>query len=332
LWTPDEIADMDEDQRIVAIALQDSASAYYNILADEAPGDYEAATKIFTDRYGFDPTATLVTASTDTGKNPTRQTSYEWKQDNPEVYKQFGRTAYYLHPDDPLEDFYTPAWNEQFSSGERVSKPVEDQLAEYQSRMGNLEYNNAIETLDDTLAERDLSGWEEKDIEKLRSAVLDIIKADIIERNPSYEATVGTFTSAERQAAIAELRDWQNYSPLDDDPTQKGVTEFMDRWDEAFAIQLGLDIGSRTANPLPFMRNASSTIGGENWAKRMVVNTTLLDAGDEMAKDKDYGYFSKVWEEVIKPSIYDYRKDLEPEPIEEAEPVDIDSILEEAFG
>jgi hypothetical protein len=332
LWTPDEIADMDEDQQIVAIALQDSANAYYNILADEAPGDYEAATKIFTDRYGFDPTATLVSASTETGKNPTRQTSYEWKQDNPEVYKQFKRTAYYLHPDDPLEDWYTPAWNEQFSSGERVSKPVEDQLAEYQSRMGNLEYNNAIETLDETLAERDLSGWEEKDIEKLRSAVLDIIKADIIERNPSYEATVGTFTSAERQAAIAELRDWQNYSPLDDDPTQKGVTEFMDRWDEAFGIQLGLDVGSRTANPLPFMRNASSTIGGENWAKRMIVNTTLLDIGDEMAKDKDYGYFSKVWEEVIKPSIYDYRKDLEPEPIEEAEPVDIDSILEEAFG
>ena len=107
----------------------------------------------------------------------------------------------------------------------------------------------------------------------------------------------------------------------------------MGGWDQAFDAQLALGIGSRTAVVLPFSRSASSKVGGENWTKRMIINSILLDEGDELAKADESGYFATVWEDLIKPSIYDYRKDLEPdEPEEGAQGTDVEGLIEEVFG
>ncbi len=299
----------DDDSRYTLIALQDSAMAYYDIRNDEASGDDSLAMDLFVQRYGFDPTATLVSSSKAEGKSGVTETSASFEVEHPKAFDQYGLTAYYLQPDSPDDPFYYQAWEGQFKNGERVAKPLDEQSAEYQSRMAASEYRNARTQLREGVDDGTIPVPEGMTTKKFEAFVLDKVKADIISRIPDYEATVDTFNDAKRQEQIAELRDWQNYSPFDNDPTQKAVTEFFNKsWDPALKLQLDSGSGTSTANVLPF-GDSGAKMGGESWITRITVNTALLDEGDEMAEESGNGYFKEVWEEIIRPSIHDYRLD-----------------------
>ena len=65
----------------------------------------------------------------------------------------------------------------------------------------------------------------------------------------------------------------------------------------------------------------------------MVINTTLIEFGDALARREGNGEFAIVWEQLIKRTIYDYRQDIANEEKESDESPDelVDRLIQE-FG
>ena len=305
------------------LAMQDAATMYYDIF--EETGDWEMATEIFNDRFGYDPLPFLVTQTSN--KNPSGVTEDAWGFETtfPEVWDVLPRTAYFLVPDDPEDPFFYKAWSGDFDSGDRQQLSIQEQVDDYVYRFAAREYGHRTQQLRDDVAQGKVTLPDGLDEEDFFAIANDEIQNSIVMRLPGYEAKVNLFSEEEAQRDIAELKTWSDYDRLSDDPTAQAVEEFFGQWESSKVSQLKAGAGTKSVNVLPFMKAnvlpTNSRGVSESWLIREAVNTYLLDFGDMLALDPDSGSFAVVWERIIRPTIYDYRRDVQPEPTEDPGPI-----------
>ncbi len=332
--SPEDWANLDDDAKIIALAIQDGPRMYWDMLNDEFDGDHEATTMEFMDRYGYDPTFSLVSMSETESRRGFTRESYEWELNHADYASEFPATVYFLHPDDPNDEWYYKAYEAQFLSGIKTVRSPSDQLDDYLYRMTALEYDNYEKQLLSDAADGTIQVRRGESVEDAIAGMLDVKEKELLERFGPYAERVGTFTRENKQKRLTEVRAWTLSDKLKNDPdtreTVKAVENFFGFWDGMFEAQLEAGIGSKGAKVFPFER-ASSKVGGENWTQRLHINTQVLEYGDTLALMPRNGRFSVVWREVIRPTIYDYRQDM-PQPEVEEEGFDVDELIERVFG
>jgi len=321
---PDEttLADFDGNEgEFTLLALQDASSAYWNIR--EGDGTEESlseseTTKIFWDKYGYDPLFSLVSRTEDKWKRGVTQAAADAEKRNASTFEALPATAYYLYPDDPDDPFAYDAYSFQFAQGNKTVKPLEEQLNEWQFRMGKREYDFYTEQLDELfeseeigvlLAENDMS------VVEIRDILLANKKKEIRNNFSGYRQIEGTFSSAAQQKQeLEELRQWSSFSEVANMPVAVATNEYLNFWDEMYQAQLSLGVGTSETVSMPFRKptnlNQFSAKGdiSENWIKRSVINAKLIEKGDQLAKEQPS--FAAVWEGVFKPKIFDYSAEV----------------------
>ena len=334
---PSGLDDMDPDQAQSLIALNDTAQTYYDILKGEARGDDMVAMEIFTDKYGFNPMMHLVSTSGAEWKRGVTEGAYDFETTHADWFETFGATAYYLRPDREDDDFYYEAWADQFEEGTRTEKPLSEQVDEYIYRMADLEYRQAEKTISEGLADGSIQVPEGEDQEAFAKTILAEVDRSIKESFPDYEAQKGNYSEEKQKTMVLELQQWSEHSDIAASDTGEAVDTFFGVWDEMASIQKVERPPNDTFTAdktLPF-RNSNATVGGEAWQQRAIVNSALLEIGNEMALEPGNGNFATLWEEVIRPTIYDYTQDVgmsqnEPERvIEDKRLADQDALLKE---
>ncbi len=323
----------DDPARYTKLAMQDASMTFYDIWNNETDQDWEAAQQLFHDRYGYDSVPFLVSFYESNARAGVTYEAWKTERTFPEVYDNLPRTAYYLSPDDPDDPFYYKAWTEQFTGGKRELKTSEEWIDDYIFRVAASQYTQKTEEAAAMVESGELAPPAGIDEEDYLEIINDEIKKDLIRRMPGYAGRVDTFTNRDRQEQIAELREWASYDRLANDPTVKAVGDFFVEWDQALEAQVNAGYGSKQAKVLPFTRagvvriKKDGTIS-DSWAVRSAINAELIAVGDRIAARPGSGNFDRVWEDVIKPTIYDYRGDVPTEEVEDP----IDQLVDQLMG
>jgi hypothetical protein len=280
------------------------------------------AMEIFTDKYGFNPMMNLVSTSGAEWKQGVTEGAYDFENTHADWFETFEATAYYLRPDrdavgepgDPDyqegDPFYYEAWADQFNEGTRTPKPLSEQVDEYVYRMASLEYRKGKKEIEEGVASGDIQVPEGVSQEAFIRATLQELDQGIKQTFPDYEAQKGNFTDEKRKTQILELKQWSEHSDIASSDTGKAVGGFFEVWDEFEVLQR--EARGTVASTLPF-KNSNSKIDptpGSSWYTRMALNVELIQLGNQIAADPDSGNFATVWEEVIRPTIYDYTQDV----------------------
>jgi hypothetical protein len=307
------------------------------------------AMEIFTDKYGFNPMMNLVSTSGAEWKQGVTEGAYDFENTHADWFETFDATAYYLRPDrdavgepgDPDyqegDPFYYEAWADQFDEGTRVAKPLSEQVDEYIYRMADLEYRQAEKTISEGLADGSIQVPEGEDQEAFARTILAEVDRSIKESFPDYEAQKGNYSEEKQKTQILQFQQWGDHTDIAASDTGKAVGTFFEAWDEMASIQKAERPPNQpyTADKtLPF-RNSNASVGGEAWEQRAIINSALLEIGNEMALEPGNGNFATLWEEVIRNTIYDYTQDVgmsqnEPERvIEDKRLADQDALLKE---
>ena len=106
------------------------------------------------------------------------------------------------------------------------------------------------------------------------------------------------------------------------------MDDFFEVWDLMQQAQLDAGVGTTTAKVLPF-KKTTAKVGGTAWQRRNAFNSALIDEGNRMAALPGSGEFATVWEQLIKPTIYDYRQDQEQQEPEETTEELVDRLIAE---
>ncbi len=121
---------------------QTLAEEYRNIKQSVGGDDYEA-TRTFTERFGFDPTALITSKSQTIKKRPLTIDGAEWRRKNPEFYDKFDLTAFYLEPLDDGEFSYDAYWN-ALKDGDIKPRTPEEFVRAKNRLLGALAYETFI--------------------------------------------------------------------------------------------------------------------------------------------------------------------------------------------
>ena len=110
------------------------------------------------------------------------------------------------------------------------------------------------------------------------------------------------------------------------------VDEFFEAWDELEKVLKGMR-DTTAVTVLPFRKTGaqySEKSGkGQSWRDRHFVNSILLGIGDDIARQEGNGEFATVWEQLIKPTIYDYEQDR---PEAEEEEGSVEELVDQLIG
>ncbi len=106
--------------------------------------DPKAAAAYIGDQYGLDPFNLMgvdIPNSRVIKQRPVTSTAYTAMLDNAKFYEDFEFTAYAFWPDDPDEDFYQRAWNDQLNRETTVAMTLEEKVAVFSARQASLKYD-----------------------------------------------------------------------------------------------------------------------------------------------------------------------------------------------
>ena len=104
--------------------LETLADEYRRIKASNNYDDTEA-TKVFVNRFGFNPLPLTVSKTISLEKFPTTQDSYEWYKKNKELYDEYPLVAWYLEPPPAYAEFSFTAYREGVFQNKRVYRTPE---------------------------------------------------------------------------------------------------------------------------------------------------------------------------------------------------------------
>ena len=319
----------DDPAKFQKLALQDASQAFYDIFNNEAENDWEVAQATFLERYGFDSVPYLVSFYEENAKSGVTYEAWKSERRFPEVYDNLPRTAYYLQPDDPEDPFYYRAWTEQFGGDRRELKTQEEWADDYVYRVAASRYSRLTEEAAGKVASGEFVPPTGIEADEYLDIINDTIKTNLIKELPGYRESVNLFSPKEMQEQISELREWGTYDRLANNPTAKAVNEFFtEAWDPAYNALVDAGYGSSRSQVLPFRRVSVVRIKSDgsisdSWATRAAVAEKLIEQGDRIAQRPGNGNFDIVWNEVIKPSIYDYRTEVPGQPNEQEDRIEM---------
>ncbi len=336
MFTQEEFDALPDHAKPQAMAMQDAARTYYDILSKEAGNNSKKATEIFMDRYGFDPLISLVSKYETEGKHGVTTESLAFEQYHQDLFNQFPMTAYYLQPDTEENPFDYRAWKEQFLGGTREVKDVGQRIDDYIIRSAAIEYARGKEEIRRQIDSGEFPIPEGMSRSAIEKKALDLLRRDIEDRNPAYFGRP-EYTDDDLTKAVSELRTWRESDKLRDNATQEAVTRFFDEvWDPA-TLMLEEQRGSSRSTPLPFMNAGSQmyTSSGnlsESWLQRAAINQWVIDSANAIAAEEGSGHFFEIWDELLSRTVYDYFGGMEKEVDIIQQNKEIDDEIERVFG
>ena len=123
--------------------------------AEELFRDPSAANAYVADQYGLDPMNLLgidLPKSRIIKQRPVTFKAFTWEQENLDFYDKYPFTAYIFAPDNPDDDFFQPAWTDQFSNDTTQSLTTEQQIAVFSNRQGSLKFRETQTYADEQMA------------------------------------------------------------------------------------------------------------------------------------------------------------------------------------
>ena len=129
---------------------QSLATEYHRILFEEADGDDAEAFDRFTRRYGLEPTLFATPKTIAVSRRSVTTTGDQWARNNPGLFEDAPYTAYYAHPDDPLdESFEYNAYTRQLEDDARVGLTPEQWVMRRNDTLGRILYEKARKEIEE---------------------------------------------------------------------------------------------------------------------------------------------------------------------------------------
>ena len=103
-------------------------------------GDQVLATQEFVNQFGLDPTAILTSKSREKQKRSYTDEGVKFAEANEDIMDRYKDVAYYLYPDNPLDEFNFQAWSDAFANRDRVDLTEEEYITAIRQGQGRLAY------------------------------------------------------------------------------------------------------------------------------------------------------------------------------------------------
>jgi uncharacterized protein YlxW (UPF0749 family) len=175
------------------------SDAYYRILS-KYRGDQVLATKEFVNQFGLDPTALLVSKSKEITKRSYTDEGVKFKRLNEDFMGIYPDTAYYLFPDNPLDEFNFVAWAESFANRDRVDLTDDEYITAVRQAQGRLAYEYQRRLLFDSGVHNNLSPARKYEI-------LTDLRMALRKEYPGYGQTSTTAKSIDAESKRLQLID-----------------------------------------------------------------------------------------------------------------------------
>ena len=218
--------DVDVDPMGEAFAYQVLATEFREMIQTNR-GDRLQAFLDFVNRFGFDP-ASIATAKTEQVR-PGTVTEYglDFKQQNPELFRDKPLTAYYAAPDPPDAEFNYNAYLAQLEEGDRVGLTPDQWLTERNRLLGSLAYERVRRN---AAAAGNLN---DRNIQ----AYLRFYRFSLMEEYPGYGFdNVGVPVAADRWQFIEEFQRWRDDEQLAQTQTGQGLVRYLEERERALAL------------------------------------------------------------------------------------------------
>ena len=121
----------------------------WNRIKEENGGDPADSFDEFVGLYGVEP-LTFLKGKTETIRHKSlSEPGYAWEKANEDMFTQFPQTAYYVHPDDPMEDsFDYDAYVESLREGSRIALKPEEWAMKSNQLAANITYERFRQSAD----------------------------------------------------------------------------------------------------------------------------------------------------------------------------------------
>jgi len=217
------------------------SDAYYRILS-KYKGDQVLATKEFVNQFGLDPTALLVSKSKEITKRSYTDEGVKFKRLNEDFMGIYPDTAYYLFPDNPLDEFNFVAWAESFANRDRVDLTDDEYITAVRQAQGRLAYEYQRRLLFDSGVHNNLSPARKYEI-------LTDLRMALRKEYPGYGQTSQTAKSIDAESKRLQLIDMLEREgdriinlpngdkvPLKELNSMAGFAEYMEARNNVLAI------------------------------------------------------------------------------------------------
>ena len=192
---PAKYKDSDPKHHLFGISLV--ADAYYRILA-KYDGDQVLATQEFVNQFGLDPTAILTSKSREVKKRSYTDEGVKFAEANEDIMDRYKDVAYYLYPDNPLDEFNFQAWSDAFANRDRVDLTEEEYITAIRQGQGRLAYEYQRRLLFE-------SGYYTNMSAEAKYDALTQIRNGLRELYPGYGQTSTVASSIDAQAKTEQL-------------------------------------------------------------------------------------------------------------------------------
>ena len=244
-------------------------------LVEKWDGDEARAYDEFSQRFGLDASLFSTHKTRSLVRRSVTPTGVEFQQRNPQVFERHPLSAYFIYPDDPLdEEFEMDGYVQQLRDKTRVQLTTPQWLTERNSFLGRVAYEHA----------RQVAGGRNdyNAINWLRST-----RSELRVLYPGYDTeNLGLAGKAPRDEVIAELEKWPEDPAIMRTVVGTAVAHYLRarEWAKARSIEAGLSpTGFLSADRLQYVRD---------WLR--------VQGAGLVAK---YPEFSAVWIEVFQREI-----------------------------
>ena len=229
---PAKYKDSDPKHHLFGISLV--ADAYYRILA-KYKGDQVLATQEFVNQFGLDPTAILTSKSREKQKRSYTDEGVKFAEANEDIMDRYKDVAYYLYPDNPLDEFNFQAWSDAFANRDRVDLTEEEYITAIRQGQGRLAYEYQRRLLFE-------SGYYTNMSAEAKYDALTQIRNGLREIYPGYGQTSTVASSIDAQAKTEQLTKLLQFEgeslvelpngdkvKVKDLPSMQGLALYLDR-------------------------------------------------------------------------------------------------------
>ena len=221
--------------------------AEYGKMVEAHQGDEQAAFTEFIQRFGLDPSIFTTHKTRSLVRRSVTETGTQFQARNKELFERFPLTAYFLYPDDVLDEtFEMDGYIQQLRDKTRVGLTTPQWLNERNDFLGRLAYEHARQM---TGGRNDYNA-----INWLRST-----RSELRVEYPGFDATnLGLPDKISRDEVILELEQWARHKGINTFAAGMGVQHYLAYREEAKAraIESGLSpLGFRSADRLRYVRD-----------------------------------------------------------------------------
>jgi transposase len=200
---------------------QSLASEYQRILFDESDGDDAQAFDTFTKRYGLEPTLFATPKSVQLEKRSVTEAGDAWARQNKHLFEVAPFTAYYAHPDDPIdESFDYNAYRRQLDEDARRGLTPEQWIMRRNDTLGRILYEKARREIDEGLGIAPSQG---------KTIALRMVRQHLIDRFPGYKVPiVGAPQTPSVDQKVRELEEvWPTIPELANSDAGKALAIYL---------------------------------------------------------------------------------------------------------